>query len=112
MAVVFFGRQLPMALDSASLVVRRNVLPIQQTARLRVTGRNAEIIDLNAYRELRSVAAVPVGPAGLVSVQGQTNPSPFVLGVVLACVFWSTWVFGPFFVTTKDEGGHSARWAK
>jgi hypothetical protein len=77
-----------------------------------VTGRNAEIIDLNVYRESRSIAAVPVKPAELASVQVPMNPSLLVLDMVLACMFWSTWVFGPFFVTTRGEGGYSARWVK
>jgi hypothetical protein len=79
---------------------------------LRVTGRNAEIIDLNAYRESRSMVAASAGPAELAPVQGQMNLSPLMLGMALACVFWSTWAFGPFFVTTQGEGGFGAAWAE
>lgn len=101
-----------MALDSASLIARGNVLPMQQTARLRVTGRNAEIIDLNAYRESRLVATVPDAPAELGSVQGQMNPLPLASVIAFAWVFWSPWVLAPFFVTTEGEGGFGAAWAK
>jgi hypothetical protein len=112
MPVVFFGGQLPMAHDSASLMVRGNIRPILRTASLRVPGRNVEIIDLSPYRESRLVAIAPTGLAEAASVQGQINPSPLVLVAALACVFWSTWLHGAFFMVTRGEDGFGAAWAK
>lgn len=68
-----------------------------------MTSRNAEIIDLDAYRKRRTVATAPASVTVLASVQGQMTPAPIAMAI--ASVFWPTWVFGPFFVTSPDEEG-------
>jgi hypothetical protein len=105
MPVVFFSRQLPTAFDSASLLGRRGFFAPSRTARLRVTSRNAEIIDLDAYRERRPVADLPAS-AVLASVEVQVTPSPSTMAIT--SVFWPTWVFGPFVVTPRDADGFGA----
>ena len=94
-----------MAFDSASLLGRRSASASSRPASFRVTSPNAEIIDLNTYRERRAVAAVPVS-AELASVQGQMAPSPLAMAITF--VFWPTWVFGTFVVTPRDEDGFGA----
>ena len=91
-----------MAVDSASLLGRRVFFAPGRAARLRVTSRNAEIIDLNVYRERRVVAAVPVNAAPA-SVEVQTTASPSAMAIT--SVFWPTWVFGPFVVAPRDDDG-------
>ena len=91
-----------MAFDSTSLLPEWNFSASGRPARLRVTSQNAEIIDLNVYRERRTVAAMPVR-AALASVQGRITPSPFAMAMTF--VFWPMWVFGSFVLADEDEDG-------
>ena len=105
MPVVFFYRQLLLAFDSASLLGRCSAFAPSRPARLRVTSRNAEIIDLNMYRERGPVAAEPVTTT---LVSGDVELTPWPLAMAITFVFWPTWVFGPFVVAPRDEDGFGA----
>lgn len=72
-----------------------------------MASRDAEIIDLKAYRARRAVARGQVGRAASAQLpaQYQMAAMPLLMPVVFF-VFWPTWVFSPQFADVPRRGGH------
>jgi hypothetical protein len=79
--------------------------PRPGTSEIIVTSWNAEIVDLDAYRLRRAIAARPASASAPISIQGWPVPAPFFMPFVFF-VLWPGWVFSPQFMAAQSEGGH------
>jgi hypothetical protein len=75
------------------------------TSEIIVTSLNAEIVDLDAYRQRRAAIARAATASVPASIQDWTVPGSFFMPFVFF-VFWSGWVISPQFVTAQSEGRH------
>jgi hypothetical protein len=73
---------------------------------LRVTSRNAEIVDLNACRAKRTGVRVPGDATEIISVQRQMTSWPVTMAISFAV--WPAWAFWSFFVSIEDENRFGA----